>query len=80
MTTTTIKNVWDWTAFHLPERVLRTFDAVPFVVVTRKTRARAERNAFELGRDYQRSEHRKELSTVATMLSAIQESVTTRQS
>ena len=38
------------------------------------------KNAFTLGRDYQRGQHREELSTVAPMLSAIQESVTTRQS
>jgi hypothetical protein len=34
-------------------------------------------NGFELGRDYERIEQRKGLSTVATMLSAIQESLVT---
>ncbi len=34
------------------------------------------RNAFEIGRDHERSLKHRELSTVATMLSAIQDSMT----
>lgn len=45
---------WDWLAARLPERVLSAFDVVPFVVVTRHGRWQAEKNAFELGRDYER--------------------------
>ena len=52
-------------------------DRVPFVVVTRRAREQAERSAFALGRDYERGQHRKGLSTVAAILSAIQESLTT---
>ena len=45
---------WHWLATHLPERVLRTFDSVPFVIVTRQTLHHREVNAFTLGRDHER--------------------------
>ena len=44
----------DWLLGHLPERVLKASDRVPFIVQTRRKRARSERNAFQLGRDYER--------------------------
>jgi hypothetical protein len=34
--------------------VLRTFDAVPFVIVTRRSRWQSEKNVFDLGRDHER--------------------------
>lgn len=49
-----MRRAWDWLAYYLPERMLRPLDRVPFVVVTRRGRASSERNAFQLGRDYER--------------------------
>lgn len=51
-----MRAAWDWFAGLLPERMLRTFDLVPFVVETRRSRWQSEKNAFDLGRDYGRTE------------------------
>jgi hypothetical protein len=49
----------------------------PVVVVRRSTLRKRDRNAVEIGRDFERGQRAKELSAVGTMLSAIQESLTT---
>jgi hypothetical protein len=73
------------TATHAPRSVedrfwdawVRLCDLSPVVIVRRSALQQREENAMELGRDVERIEQRKELSTVATMLSAIQESLVT---
>jgi hypothetical protein len=53
-----VRLAWAWLTGYLPERVLRASDVVPFFVVTRHGRWESERNAFELGHDYERGQQR----------------------
>lgn len=51
---------------------------IPVVVVRRRTFYKHLEDAMDLGADYERRLQQQEMSAVAAMLSAIQESVTTR--